>query len=63
MSILQATTVRGVGPVIGRLISNAFMCLVIVAVCLMVLAIALIVLGGACWIAFTIWRAVFAFFI
>lgn len=48
---------------IGRLISNTFMWLVIVAVYLMVLAIALIVLGGACWIAFTIWRAVFAFFI
>lgn len=47
---------------IGRLISNALMWLVIVAVCLMVLAIVLIVLGGACWIAFTIWRAVFAFF-
>lgn len=47
---------------IGRLISNAFMWLVLGAVCLMVLAIALIMLGGACWIAFTIWRAVFAFF-
>lgn len=47
----------------GRLISNAFMWLVIVAVCLMVLAIALIVLGGACWIAFAIWKAVFRFFV
>lgn len=44
---------------IGRLISNAFMWLVIVAVCLMILAI---VLGGACWIAFSIWKAVFSFF-
>ena len=48
---------------IGRLISNAFMWLVIVAVCLMVLAIALIVLGGACWIALSIWRVVLGFFI
>lgn len=47
---------------IGRLISNAFMWLVLGAVCLMVLAIALIVLGGACWAALSIWRAVFAFF-
>ena len=47
---------------IGRWISNTFMWLVIVAVCLMVLAIVLIVLGGACWVAFTIWRAVFGFF-
>ncbi len=47
---------------IGRLISNAFMWLVLCAVCLMILAIALIVLGGACWIAFAIWRAVFGFF-
>lgn len=47
---------------IGRWISNAFMWLVIVAVCLMVLAIALIMLGGACWIAFNIWKAVFGFF-
>ena len=47
---------------IGRLISNAFMWLAIVAVCLMVLAIVLIVLGGACWIAFTILRIVFGFF-
>ena len=48
---------------IGRLISNAFMWLVLGAVCLMVLAIALIVLGGACWVVFTIWRAVLGFFI
>ena len=48
---------------IGRLISNAFMWLVLGAVCLMVLAIALIVLGGACWVALSIWRSVFAFFI
>lgn len=47
---------------IGRLIGNAFIWLVILAVCLMVLAIALIMLGSACWIAFTIWQAVFAFF-
>lgn len=47
---------------IGRLISNAFMWLVLVAVCLMVLAIALIVLGGACLIAFAIWKAIFGFF-
>lgn len=47
----------------GRLISNAFMWLVLGAVCLMVLAIALIVLGGACWVVFTIWRAVLGFFI
>ena len=47
---------------IGRLISNAFMWLVLGAVCLMVLAIALIVLGGACWVAFTIWRVVVGFF-
>ena len=40
---------------IGRLISNAFMWLVIVAVCLMVLAIALTILGGACWAAISIW--------
>ena len=47
---------------IGRLISNAFMWLVLGAVCLMILAIALIVLGGACWIALSIWRVVFGFF-
>lgn len=47
---------------IGRLISNALMWLVIVAVCLMVLAIVLIVLGGACWAALSIWRVVFGFF-
>lgn len=47
---------------IGRLISNAFMWLVIVAVCLMVLAIVLIMLGGACWAALSIWRVVFGFF-
>lgn len=47
---------------IGRLISNAFMWLVIVAVCLMVLAIVLIMLGGACWAAFSIWQVVFGFF-
>ena len=47
----------------GRLISNAFMWLVLGVVCLMVLAIALIVLGGACWVVFTIWRAVLGFFI
>ena len=47
---------------IGRLISNAFMWLVIVAVCLIILAIALIVLGGACWVALSIWRVVFGFF-
>ena len=47
---------------IGRLISNAFMWLVIVAVCLMVLAIALVMLGGACWAALFIWRIVFGFF-
>ena len=47
---------------IGRLISNAFMWLVLGAVYLMVLAIALIVLGGACWIALSIWRVVFGFF-
>ena len=47
---------------IGRWISNTFMWLVIVAVCLMVLAIVLIVLGGACWVALSIWKAVFGFF-
>lgn len=47
---------------IGRLISNAFMWLAIVAVCLMILAIALVMLGIACWAAFTIWRTVFGFF-
>ena len=48
---------------IGRLISNVFMWLVIVAVCLMVLAIVLIMLGGACWVALSIWKAVFGFFV
>ena len=48
---------------IGRLISNAFMWLVIVAVCLMVLAIVLVMLGSACWIALSIWKAVFEFFV
>lgn len=47
---------------IGRLISNTFMWLVLGAVCLMVLAIALIMLGGACWVALSIWRIVFGFF-
>lgn len=48
---------------IGRLISNAFMWLVIGAVCLMVLAIVLVMLGGACWIVLSIWKAVFGFFV
>lgn len=46
---------------IGRLISNAFMWLAIVVVCLMVLAIVLVMLGGTCWIALSIWKAVFGF--
>ena len=48
---------------IGRWISNLWMWLVLGAVCLMVLAIALIILGGACWAALAIWRAVFGFFV
>ena len=48
---------------IGRLISNAFMWLVLGAVCLMVLAIVLIMLGGACWVALSLWRVVLGFFI
>lgn len=47
---------------IGRLIGNAFIWLALGAVCLMVLAIVLIVLGGACWVALSIWKAVFGFF-
>ena len=47
----------------GRLISNAFMWLVLGAVCLMVLAIVLIMLGGACWVALSLWRVVLGFFI
>ena len=48
---------------IGRLISNAFMWLVLGAVCLMILAIALVMLGSACWAALFIWRIVFGFVI
>lgn len=40
---------------ISRLISNAFMWLVLSVIGLMILAIALIMLGGACWAAFSIW--------
>lgn len=53
---------KGGRAVIGRLISNAFMWLVILAVFLMVLAIVLTILGGACWTAISIWRVVFGFF-
>lgn len=47
---------------IGRLISDAFMWLVLIVIGLMILATTLVMLGGACWVAFTIWRAVFGFF-
>lgn len=29
---------------------------------LLILALGMIFLGGACWVALTIWKAVFAFF-
>ena len=47
---------------INRLISNTFAWLVLGTVCLMILAIVFAMLGGACWIALTIWRVVFGFF-
>lgn len=48
--------------IVGNIIGGLFSWLVIGSVALMVLAIALIMLGGSCWIAFAIWRAVFGFF-
>lgn len=48
--------------IVGNIVGNLFSWLVISAVALMVLAMVLIMLGGSCWIAFAIWRAVFGFF-
>ena len=51
--------------VIGRLLGclfDLFGWLVIAAIMLMVISGALAMLGGACWIAFSIWKAVFSFF-
>ena len=47
---------------IEGLIGNLFCWTVIGVVALMILAVALIFSGGACWIAFSIWKAVFSFF-
>lgn len=48
--------------IVGNIVGNLFSWLVISVVALMVLAMVLIMLGGSCWIAFAIWRAVFGFF-
>lgn len=45
-----------------ELIKRREMWLVIAAIMLMVISVTLAMLGGACWIAFSIWKAVFGFF-
>lgn len=49
--------------IVGNIIGGLFSWLVIGAVALMILATVLIMLGGSCWIAFAIWKAVFRFFV
>lgn len=48
--------------IVGNIVGNLFSWLVIGAVALMILATVLIMLGGSCWMAFAVWRAVFGFF-
>lgn len=48
--------------IVGNIVGNLFSWMVIGAVALMILATVLIMLGGSCWMAFAVWRAVFGFF-